>query len=69
MWIGEPFLFQARLSAALSLELLELREVIAAAERALHVQCAPLAAVEGFVRQILGSRESRRGVYWHTMPG
>jgi deoxyribodipyrimidine photolyase-related protein len=69
MWISEPFLFHARLSAALDLKLLDPREVIAAAERALHVQCAPLAAVEGFVRQISGWRESIRGVHWHTMPG
>jgi len=30
---------------------------------------APLASVEGFVRQILGWREYVRGVYWTRMPG
>ena len=69
MWPGEPWLFHAQLSAALNLGLLDAREVVAAAVAAYQAGTAPLASVEGFVRQILGWREYVRGVYWTQMPG
>jgi deoxyribodipyrimidine photolyase-related protein len=64
MWTGEPWLYHARLSTCLNLRLLSPSEVIDAA-LARHAEGhADLAAVEGFVRQILGWREFVRGVYW-----
>ncbi len=68
MWRGEGLLYHSRLSAALNLKLIDPRTVIAAAVRAGREGHAPLAAVEGFVRQILGWREYVRGLYWHLMP-
>jgi deoxyribodipyrimidine photolyase-related protein len=68
MWPGEPWLYHAHLSAALNLKLLNPREVVAAAVAAYTAGQAPLAGVEGFVRQILGWREYVRGVYWTQMP-
>ena len=44
-------------------------EVLQRAEGAWRSGQAPLAAVEGFVRQILGWREYVRGIYWAHMPG
>jgi deoxyribodipyrimidine photolyase-related protein len=69
MWPGEPWLYHAHLSAALNLKLLNPREVVAAAVAAHESGHAPLASVEGFVRQILGWREYVRGIYWTQMPG
>jgi deoxyribodipyrimidine photolyase-related protein len=65
---GAPFLFHSLLSPALNLGLLLPREVVRAAEASLTSGAAPLNAVEGFVRQILGWREYVRGVYWNLMP-
>lgn len=65
----DAYLFHSRLSAAMNLKLLGPREVIAAAEAAYREGRAPLASVEGLIRQILGWREFVRGIYWHFMPG
>ncbi|WP_420134601.1 cryptochrome/photolyase family protein [Rhodopseudomonas sp.] len=68
MAAGEPFLFHAAISPYLNAGLLTPREVCVAAEREYIERRAPLNAVEGFIRQILGWREYVRGVYWLKMP-
>ena len=68
MKAGAPFLFHSLLAPALNIGLLSPREVCHAAEAAWACGAAPLNAVEGFVRQILGWREYVRGVYWALMP-
>ncbi len=68
MWTGQTWLFHSRLSAAMNLHLLAPHEVIRAAVKAYEEGHAPLASVEGFVRQILGWREFVRGLYWLKMP-
>ncbi|MEM9069107.1 MAG: cryptochrome/photolyase family protein [Myxococcota bacterium] len=65
---GEPFVFHSRLSSALNLHLLSAREVVGGALAAYRDGGAPIAAVEGFVRQVLGWRELVRGIYWVEMP-
>lgn len=64
-----PRLFHSLLSFALNVKMLGPAEVIARVEAAGRDGQAPLAAVEGFIRQILGWREYVRGVYWAQMPG
>ena len=68
MWAGQAWLYHSHLSCALNLKLLSAREVVLAAQAAYHRGHAPLAAVEGFIRQILGWREYVRGIYWLSMP-
>ncbi len=68
MRTGEATLFHARISAALNIGLLDARAICQAAEAAWRDGAAPLNAVEGFVRQILGWREFIRGIYWRDMP-
>lgn len=65
----EPNLFHALLSPYLNIGLLLPREVCEAAQAQYHAGRAPLNAVEGFIRQILGWREFVRGLYWTLMPG
>ena len=66
---GSDFLFHSVLSPYLNAGLLTAEEVAGAAERAYREGAAPLNAVEGFIRQIIGWREYVRGVYWLRMPG
>jgi len=68
MVTGEDVLNHSLLSPALNLGLLSPLEVCRAAEAAYHAGTAPLNAVEGFIRQILGWREYVRGLYWFAGP-
>lgn len=65
---GEAVLWHAALSPALNLGLLRPLECVEAAVAALQAGRAPLNAVEGFVRQIIGWREFIRAVYLLRMP-
>jgi len=68
MVTGQDWLYHSWLSPALNLGLLTPIEVAQAAADAYAAGEAPLNAVEGFVRQIIGWREYVRGYYWLEMP-
>jgi deoxyribodipyrimidine photolyase-related protein len=65
---GNAFLYHSVLSPYLNIGLLAPREICTRAEAAWKKGGAPLNAVEGFIRQILGWREYVRGLYWLKMP-
>ena len=66
---GDDTLFHSVIAQYLNVGLLDPLEVCRAAEGEWRAGRAPLNAVEGFVRQILGWREYVRGLYWLRMPG
>ena len=68
MVADEPFMFHAHIGFYLNCGLLSPQEAVTAAEQAYFSGAAPLNAVEGFIRQILGWREYVRGLYWLKMP-
>ncbi|WP_313650682.1 cryptochrome/photolyase family protein [Pseudomonas soli] len=65
---GEPYLFHARISAALNIGLLDVRCLCEDVESAWRQGRVPLNAAEGFIRQLIGWREYVRGIYWLRMP-
>jgi deoxyribodipyrimidine photolyase-related protein len=64
----EAYLNHSLLSSYINAGLLLPLEVCHAAQAAYLAGKAPLNAVEGFIRQILGWREYVRGIYWLKMP-
>lgn len=65
---GEPWMYHSHIGFYINIGFLHPRECIQAAEMAYQKGRAPLNAVEGFIRQILGWREFIRGIYWLKMP-
>ncbi len=63
-------LFHSKLSFTLNIKLLHPLEVVHACIDywQAHEDQIPIAALEGFVRQIIGWREYMRGIYWAKMP-
>ena len=68
MLTGERFLSHSVLSIYMNIGLLDPLDVCRRAETAWRTGKAPLNAVEGFIRQIIGWREFVRGVYWREGP-
>ncbi|MCH2037620.1 MAG: cryptochrome/photolyase family protein [Rickettsiales bacterium] len=64
----KPWMFHSHLGFYINCGLLLPMECIKAAEEAYYKGKAPLNAVEGFIRQIMGWREYVRGIYWLKMP-
>ncbi|MCG5433121.1 cryptochrome/photolyase family protein [Mycobacterium sp. MYCO198283] len=62
---GDWAMSHSLLSVPLNLAVLHPLDAVNAAEQAYHDGKAPLAAVEGFIRQILGWREYMWHLYWH----
>ena len=65
MLAGEQLMWHSHISSSLNLGLLAPMECVDAAVGALEAGEAPINAVEGFVRQVIGWREYVWGTYWH----
>jgi deoxyribodipyrimidine photolyase-related protein len=63
MLTNQPWMSHSLIASSLNLGLLSPKEVIDGAENMYQEGKAPLAATEGFIRQILGWREYVRGIY------
>ena len=61
---GEKFLYHSLLSPYINAGLLDPLAVCQRVEQAWKDGHAPLNAVEGYIRQIIGWREYMRGIYW-----
>ncbi len=69
MLLQEKFLYHSVTSLYLNIGFLDPIEMCRRAEAEYRAGRAPLNAVEGFIRQIIGWREYVRGIYWLNMPG
>lgn len=69
MSVHSTRLFHSLISFALNTKMIAPLEVVRRVEQAWKDGHAPLAAAEGFIRQIIGWREYVRGIYWSQMPG
>ncbi|MGV3578723.1 cryptochrome/photolyase family protein [Brevundimonas sp.] len=65
---GEPWMWHGLISTSINLGLLDPLDVCRRAEAEYRAGRAPLNAVEGFIRQIIGWREFVRGIYWLKVP-
>jgi deoxyribodipyrimidine photolyase-related protein len=68
MLTGQPFMYHSMISLYLNAGLLDALAICRRAEAEYRRGRAPLNAVEGFIRQMLGWREFVRGVYWREGP-
>ena len=68
MMSGDWAMAHSLLSVPLNLGVLHPLDAVEAAERSYRAGAAPLSAVEGFIRQILGWREYMWQLYWHFGP-
>jgi len=68
MATNEPWMWHSLLSMYMNCGLLDPLDVCQRAEAAWKGGRAPINAVEGFIRQIIGWREYVRGLYWLKMP-
>lgn len=68
MLTDSPFLYHALLAPYINAGLLDPLDLCRRVEAEYRAGRAPLNAVEGFIRQIIGWREYVRGIYWRFMP-